>query len=138
MTLAIRESNAITRRDADDLLVWLEEVRIVLDGSGPRRKKFKAVMDLVKNYGGRREVMDAFLKATKKWLWDDRNWSQRLAILGGSTAVLVVGSLTAGLATAGMGVAVPVAVVVAAGGSLVGNMIDIIEQSRKEAEEKET
>jgi hypothetical protein len=105
----------------------------VVDSDLPNRKKHKAIMGLVRAYGGNKLFLRAFLLSVKRWLWDERTWSQRLAILGLSVTYATVGSLTAGLATAGAGIAVSVSLIVAGGGSLVGNMIDAIEQSAKKS-----
>jgi hypothetical protein len=66
----------------------------------------------------------------KEKVWDDRTWSSRLGLGGVAVGVLTFGGQGAGIAALGSAVGAPLWIVLGAGGSFAGMLLDELKRSR--------
>lgn len=106
------------------VIEWAEQLLAIRRSDASMMEKArKAIQETVQ-----REVVLALLStsgsAIKDLAWDDRSWSGRLGIGTATVAALAVGGQGAGIAALGGAVGVPLWIVLGAGGSFAGMLID--------------
>jgi hypothetical protein len=117
-----------SRRSA--VLQWARElIQIRNSSESPLNKTRRALKTTARS-----EVVTAFLTGTagafKDLAWDDRSWSARLGLGAAAITVAATGGQGAGIAALGTAVAVPLWIVLGAGGSFAGMLIDELSGTR--------
>ncbi len=113
------------------LLAWAEELQRLRDSTLPVTKKARmAIRASLRAEVSRpllrvlaREGRDLGIRS-KKILWDDRGWAGRLALIGVTLGTVLFSGEGAGIAALGTAIGVPLWLVLGAGGSLLGCLID--------------
>lgn len=129
-------SEAIRHLSPEDrklVLVWSEEIKKIRDDQSlSKAQKVKKVYKVKTS-----KVVIRFLKILFKTLkinlWDKRSWPFRLTVGGFALGVSVAGNEAAGIAALGSAIGIKLYLLTAAGGALLGT---IIEEIKKETNEK--
>lgn len=111
------------------LLEWARRAREVTnDTTLSRTQKIERLKDL----GARRDWRAIFLRLfafLRKHAWENRSWPSRMAVVGLGIGVTTSGAQWAGVAFSGTAIGVPIFLLTAAGGALLGTVIAEIERS---------
>jgi hypothetical protein len=121
--------------DRETVLVWLRELQAIR--VQPTNNFAKAQAALSASVKG--PVVLALVKAlapavtravgtSKQVLWDDRGWAARFALAGVTLGAAAFGGEAAGVAALGSAIGVPLWLVLGAGGSFLGAMIEELER----------
>ncbi len=121
-----------SQEDKEVIKSWAESAIVIKnDGSLSQQQKVKKLYEL----SSKGDVIKRFLKGSfnliKKEGWDKRSLPARLAILGGSVGVVVGGSQMVGIASAGIGIGMPLFLLTSAGGAFLGVIIKEVQESKK-------
>ena len=117
------------KEDRKILGFWAEEAqRIRNDETISKKEKIKKLIVVTNKSKIPIKFLKFFFKILKKNSWDDRGWPARMAFMGFIPGVAIFGSKMAGLATAGMGIGIPIYLLSAAGGALLGTIIEEMEK----------
>jgi len=114
--------------ERDVLLEWAIELREI------RRSQLSMIQKarLAVKATAKRTVLVPIVKAnaarTRELLWTERGYAARFAIIGMTIGTLGFSGEAAGIAAFGRAIGVPIYVVVAAGGALLGAIIDELQQ----------
>lgn len=113
------------------LFAWAQEIIAIRESNLPALAKVRraiassANLDLLVPVLQRmRAEMKSAGYRSKRLLWDDRGWAARLALVGITVGSLGFGSQAAGIAALGRAVAVPLWLVLGAGGAFLGTLVD--------------
>tara|TARA_R110000868_G_scaffold117600_11_gene312355 strand:- start:16018 stop:16413 length:396 start_codon:yes stop_codon:yes gene_type:complete len=125
--LAKKIIEGMPANDKRDLISWAQKAYVIRnDENITNIEKVKKLTTLTRKH----KIAISFIKSTgllaKKHAWDERGWPARLALAGLTTGVAIAGSKMAGIASAGMGVGVPIYLLSSAGGALLGTIIEEI------------
>lgn len=106
------------------VLQWAQQLVQIRDAAtSPARKAREALRVTAKS-----RVVMALLSSTagalKDVAWDDRSWSARLGLGAAAITIAAAGGQGAGVAALGTAVGVPLWIVLGAGGSFAGMLID--------------
>lgn len=117
----------LSEQDQQAVRSWAEEAIVIRnDEQINHSKKLKQLIYVT----SKNEIVIKFLKQLalllKKHGWDKRNWASRLALSGLLLGLGVGGGKMAGVASAGLGIGVPVYVLTSAGGALIGTILSEI------------
>lgn len=113
------------------LLVWSQKaVAIRDDNSLGKVAKVKA-LNSIENGEIARIFMATVFKVAKEKTWTNQSWARRLGVAGVATG-LTFGGASVGIATMGAGMGVPLIVMTAAGGVILGAAIDEIKKELKD------
>ena len=105
------------------VLNWAKEVRAIQkDKSLTTKNKIKALSAL-NNSKAFKSTSKLMLMHSKRY-WKNSSWSERLGIIGGGGALVLFGAAGSGIAALGGAVGIPFFLVTAAGGTLIGTIID--------------
>lgn len=122
--LVRRLNRHLTDEQRQDLIRWSEELLAIRESDVPPLEKARRALE--ETYRAR--VVLAFLSGAggtlRQVAWDDRSWAARLGLGGAAFAVAAFGGQGAGLAAVGTAIAVPLWIVLGAGGSFAGMLID--------------
>ena len=109
---------------------WAEEAYVIRNDDS-KKKKDKIIE--IQKITSKNKIVTKFFKALfkliKKHTWDERGLAGRFALGGLTLGVAVSGSKMAGVASAGIGIGVPVYLLTTAGGALLGTIIDEIKNN---------
>lgn len=112
-----------------DLIHWSRELLEIRESGATPMEKARQALDATYN----RKVVLAVLSSTggalKQLAWDDRSWAGRLGLGGAAFAVAAFGGQGAGIAAVGTAIAVPLWIVLGAGGSFAGMLIDELQRA---------
>lgn len=124
--------------DREALLSWLKKLREIRDSSVSNAAKARAALLASVNTRVVLALMKALapevrlaVVASRRALWDDRNWAARLGLAGVALGAATFGSQGAGIAALGSAVGVPLWLVLGAGGSFLGAMIEELERGAR-------
>lgn len=123
--LAKQLLNDLKPEDKAVVRSWAEEAFIIRDNKQlTNAEKIKNLFAITQ----RNQIVLKFLKQfallIKKHGWDKRSWSSRLALTGLLIGVGISGGKMAGVASAGIGLGVPVFLLTSAGGALLGTILN--------------
>lgn len=112
-----------------DLIRWSRELLEIRESGAAPLEKAQRALDATYD----RKVVLAVLSSTggalKQLAWDDRSWAARLGLGGAAFAVAAFGGQGAGIAAVGTAIAVPLWIVLGAGGSFAGMLIDELQRA---------
>lgn len=115
----------LEKKDQEIVKSWAEEARVIRnDETLSKKEKIKHLFEIT----NKNKIVFKFLNQVvllfKKHGWDQRNWASRLALSGFFVGIGVAGSKSAGIASLGMAIGVPVYILTSAGGALLGTIIN--------------
>jgi hypothetical protein len=113
------------------VISWLEELQRIAGSALPDRKKASLALQSLQKNEAVRLIIKGSVSA-RRFGWTDRSWAARLGLVGAVGITAVAGPKMAGLAALGSATAVPLFVVGAAGGTLIGAFIDELKRSLPE------
>lgn len=123
--LAKKIINHLTEDEQKELKSWADEAYVIRNSNDiSRTEKIKRITNITIKSKFTSNVIIRFFKLLKKYSWDDRAWAARLALAGLTIGATIGGTKMAGVATAGMGIGVPVYILTSAGGALLGSIIE--------------
>lgn len=76
-------------------------------------------------------LLKGLVLLAKDKLWLNQSWARRGMAVGLGVGALAFGSKAAGLATAGLGVAVPIVLITSVGATFLGVIVDEIEKEKR-------
>jgi hypothetical protein len=123
-------SERLSDEERGALIGWARDLLAIRSGTeAPMRKARRA---LGATY--RRKVVTTLLSTTagslKDLAWDDRSWSARLGIGAAAITAATFGMQGAGIAALGSAIGVPLWIVLGAGGSFAGMLVDELSRGR--------
>lgn len=112
------------QEDKNALRSWADDAYVIRnDNNLSKPEKLKKLALITKDNKVTIKFLQSVGKLIKKHTWDERKWPARMALVGLTLGGAVAGSKFAGVASAGMGVGVPVFLLSSAGGALLGTII---------------
>lgn len=127
--LAKKLINEMSEEDQEELRTWADEAYIIRnDESINKKEKLKRIKSITNESKVTIKFFKVFFKFIKKHTWDERGWPARMALIGLTVGTAASGSKMAGIASAGIGIAVPVYVLSSAGGALIGTILQEIQK----------
>jgi hypothetical protein len=119
----------MTLDEQDTLRSWADEACVIRnDDSLSKTEKVKKLTKITNENKITIKFFKAFFKAVKKHTWDERGWPARMALAGLTVGAAIGGTKMAGIASAGIGIGVPVFILSSAGGALLGTIIEEIKK----------
>lgn len=107
------------------VLSWAENARVITnDGTLNKKEKVKKLYEVTVKEEVVVTFLKSFLKAIKTHGWGRRGWAGRLTLSGLALGLGTVGIQMTGVASAGFGIGIPIFLLTAAGGALLGTIID--------------
>lgn len=116
-------ANSATPEQRKALLFWATELELIRSQKIPAVAKAKKAIKATRGKGVIAPIVKANLKNIKGLLWGNRSLPVRFAIIGITIGTLGFSGKAAGLAAFGRAVAVPIWLVLSAGGTLLGAII---------------
>lgn len=121
------EVQHLSKEEKKILLDWAKNVKTIQkDKNLNFNSKINALKEL--NNSGAFRSSTKFVTSKTKHYWKNASWSERLGIIGGSGALAIAGFGGAGIAALGGAVGLPLFLVTAAGGTLIGTIIDKLDK----------
>lgn len=114
----------LNENEISELKAWTERsLTVVNDKSLSRIDQIKALQkqNIPKQI---LPLLKAVFNLAKENIWENQSWARRIGSIGLLSGAVAFGSQAAGLATMGMGVAVPLALVTTTGGIVLGVLLD--------------
>lgn len=105
------------------LLAWAIELSEIRNSPIAASRKARLAVKATAKRAVLAPIIKANLKRTKEVMWSERSWPARLGILGFTVGTLGFSGEAAGLAAFGRAIAVPIWLVLTAGGTLLGALI---------------
>lgn len=119
----------MSNEDRQLVLVWAQKVQDITSREDlSTGDKLRQLNDL-DTAPAVRAFLSALLAALKQHLWDDRSWPARGALSGLTLGVVALGGQGAGIAALGGAIGVPLFLLTAAGGALLGTVISEITEA---------
>ncbi|UZR29198.1 hypothetical protein [Methylococcus mesophilus] len=115
---------ATTPDEQQLLLSWAQRLVQFRESNLPIHKKATAAVKITNECKAISPLIKVMSRELKRVGWDERSWGSRLGLGAVITTVATVGSAGAGIAALGGGIGVPLWVVIGAGGTFVGVLID--------------
>lgn len=115
-------------RERTALVEWLDSLLRIRNSPLSKKEKIKQALRTTADHKIIFPVIKNLLRQIRKHAWDRRNSSSRLAILGAAIGATVFGGQSAGIAALGGAIGVPLWIVLGAGGSFAGLLL---EEARK-------
>lgn len=113
-----------TKAEQEMLLGWAQKLLAIRNGGLPVYRKAVQAIKATQESKAIWPLLKITSKELKRVGWDDRSWKARIG-LGAVLATLAsVGSAGAGIAALGGGIGLPLWVVVGAGGTFIGLLVD--------------
>lgn len=122
----VRSASA-TERDA--LASWLEKLLAIRKSAYSVAQKIKQTLAATKEHKILWPLLKIISSEAKKNLWDNRSTKGRLGVLGVSTGILFFGGQSAGIAALGGAVGLPLWIVLGAGATFAGYVLDEIHKN---------
>jgi hypothetical protein len=115
----------LEKKDQEIVQSWAKEAYVIRNNETlSKPEKIKHLIVITNKNKIAFKFLKHFALLFKKHGWDQRNWASRLALAGLLVGVGVTGSQSAGIASAGIGIGVPVFILTSAGGALLGTIIN--------------
>lgn len=126
--IVVREFvNELSSDEKQKVLEWSEKALVVRqDTSLTRVQKIKALTE-IPNYEVTKVLLQKVFEILRNKVWTNQSWARRLGFVG-LGAGISVGGTAVGIATMGAGIGVPLMVMTAAGGVVLGAAIDEIKK----------
>jgi hypothetical protein len=122
--------NGLNQEEKLQLLTWSEKALTIRnDNSLEKIEKIKA-LSKIENAEAAKIVLGKLFIILKDKIWTNQSWARRLGFAGLATG-LTFGGTAVGIATMGAGMGVPLMVMTAAGGVILGSAIDEIKKELK-------
>lgn len=122
----IEEMNEEEKRE---LRNWADDAYIIRnDSTLSNKEKLLKLTTITNKNKVALKFFKSFFKLIKKHTWDNRGWPARMALAGLTLGTAIAGTKMAGVASAGLGIGVPVYVLSSAGGALIGTIIQEIKR----------
>ncbi len=123
--LALKVLAEFSDEDKVKIKSWAEEAYIIRNDSSLTKKE---KLNKISSITNKNKIVFKFLRSLvcliKRNTWDERGWPGRLALGGFALGVITSGSKMAGIASAGIGVGLPIYLLTSAGGALLGTIIE--------------
>lgn len=133
LALARRYAADLSEPDRFHLHAWAQELLDIRNSSASVFEKARAALRATARHGIARTVVVQLARrarelgiSSRRQLWDERGWAARLGLLGGSIAGVAYAGQGAGIAALGGAVGVPLWLVVGAGGTFLGTLVDAL------------
>lgn len=120
---------ATTSDEQQLLLNWAKSLLTIRQSSLPVHKKAAAAVKLTRDSKAIWPLMKVISRELKRVGWDDRSWKARLGLGAIVATIAAVGNAGAGIAALGGGIGVPLWVVIGAGGTFAGVLVDELTKS---------
>ena len=126
--IVVREFvNELSTEEKQKVLQWSERALVIReDRSLTRVQKVKALTE-IPNYEVVKVLLAKVFEALRKKVWTNQSWARRLGFVG-LGAGISFGGAAVGIATMGAGIGVPLMLMTAAGGVVLGAAIDEIKK----------
>lgn len=112
------------------LLVWSEKALEIRNNQALTAKEKIDALIGIDNKNAAKLILSKLFKILKNKIWTNQSWARRLGFAGLATG-LTFGGTAVGIATMGAGMGVPLMVMTAAGGVILGAAIDEIKKELK-------
>jgi hypothetical protein len=116
----------------EQLLIWAEELKVIRDSNLPVIRKSMKALEITKSHGVIAPLLKQLFIELKRLGWDERTWVGKLGISGSVTGLLLLNTATGGFAAFGTAIAVPLWMVVGAGGLILGQLIESLKRNKTE------
>ena len=123
--------------EREALLEWATEWMEIRNSSDSNTSKAKRAVQAKIKRDSLVPILKTGFKGLKKQVWDNRNWTERLLIVGVTIGTLGLSGQAAGIAAFGRAIAVPMWFVLGASGSFLGTLIDLLTKKKSEANKSE-
>ena len=131
VALARRYAAELSEVDRFRLHAWAQELLDIRNSSASVFAKARAALGATARHRIARTVVVQLARrarelglSSRRQLWDERGWAARLGLVGGSIAAVAYAGQGAGIAALGSAVGVPLWLVVGAGGTFLGTLVD--------------
>lgn len=121
---AVKLARAVPPRFRLDLLTWAEGMAAISSSQARPWIKARRAVALTHNSGIALRVATHVATSLHAVTWKDRSWAARLGLSGATAAALASAGQGAGIAALGTAVGVPLWLVLGAGGTFLGTLID--------------
>lgn len=112
------------------LLVWSQKALNIKNNSDLSNLEKIIAISKLENQEPSKVIMSKLIKTLKNKVWTNQSWARRLGFIGLGTG-FTFGGAAVGIATMGAGIGVPLAIMTAAGGVVLGAAIDEITKELK-------
>ena len=116
----------LTKKQKEILLEWAKKVKGIQKNDQLSFKEKITELKTLNNSGAFKSSTKIITAYVKRY-WRNANWTERLALLGAGGTLIVFGSGGAGISALGGAIGLPLFLVTAAGGALIGIIIDKLE-----------
>ena len=122
--------NASTE-EKEALLHWAEGLLLIRSKDLPVLKKAWEAIKLTKKSKVITPILKRIVTELKRIGWDERSWKARLGIGSVVATLATVGNTGAGIAALGSAIGVPLWIVIGAGATFAGTIVDEIKSKSK-------
>jgi hypothetical protein len=120
--------NSLNNSQKENLLKWAIEVKKIQDNKSLSKKDKIYDLKKLNNKQAFKDVITFVVNYSKSY-WKKASWSQKIGIIGLTSGLIVAGSSGgAGIAALGGAIGLPLFLVTAAGGTLIGTLIDSLKK----------
>ncbi len=127
-SLAVQVANSISDNDRFHVLYWMQDLLVIRKSDLSNLDKTKQAFLVTQKRKIIFPIITILYKQTKKFLWDDRTIKGRLGTIGMGAGVAFFSGQSAGLAALGGAIGVPLWIVLGAGGTFAGYLIEEIQK----------
>ncbi len=113
------------------VLSWARALLEVRERNGSRREKAIAAIKVTQRSGLIGELFEPMVRLAVDAGWKNRGWPARLGLTAAALTLATVGKRNAGIAALGSAVAVPLWMVLGAGGTLAGTLVEELARSHQ-------
>jgi hypothetical protein len=106
------------------VLSWARALLDIRTGTGSARSKAIAAINVARRSGVIGELLERMVAMASEAGWKNRGWPARLGLAAALVTVATVGTGNAGIAALGGAVGVPLWIVLGAGGTLAGTLVE--------------
>jgi hypothetical protein len=112
------------------VLSWAQALLYIRTGRGSARSKAIAAINVTRRSGVIGELLERMIAMATEAGWRNRGWPARLGLAAALVTLVTVGKRNAGIAALGGAVGVPLWMVLGAGGTLAGTLVDELGRPR--------
>lgn len=109
------------------LLDWAKKVKFIQKNKDLSFRQKLKKLNKLNNADTFKSISKLVVLHSKRY-WKSASWAEKLGIIGASGTLIVFGSGGAGIAALGGAIGLPLFLVTAAGGTLIGTIIDKLEK----------
>ena len=121
--------NKLNSYEKEDILIWAKKVKEIQSGKTLGTKsKIKSLKELDNKKA--LVSLGKIIKSKTKKSWKNASWAKKLGVIGASGALITVSGSGAGIAALGGAIGLPLFLVTAAGGTLIGTLIDELTKNK--------